>query len=1226
MLHSLWLILCALWLILCHLWFQLRKLWARILGDPPPEQDSQPSWPERSSPPRPEPRPVPRPEPSAPREPPPPPERFSDLVTAEELAALAKTYGATQTFNEFANAPPVPELTERLVQAAPARILAPALAQDEWGLRILAAIVLARRKSADDLDLLAEHFAGAASWVDMLAIRALAAAGGRRLGALLARITQSGEQPRIELMLAELETWARAYLEAAPEEELTQLVAELPLARVRSLEQVLALTDPGPGLARVGSVVARHVAATASPEAIAAFGRVLAPGDLTPAHGVEDAVRQVLGAIAREGRRSVLVIGPHGAGKTAVLLEAARRLAAGPHPPLVVEVATGDLLRDTRAIGEWQTRLLAFVDEIKRPKPVLWLLPDANNLLDAGRPWDQPHEHFGALLAPRIARGEIAILAESTAEELERGLRRDPRILDLFTPVRLDPPAADRERAIVESVLLDLAADLERTTERAVVIDSEFVPSLLGAGRLFAPGMVAPGRSLTLLREVAARAREESASTLAGARIALDRNAILGAVTRRTGIPAALVDDREPLDRAAFGRALRRRVLGQDEALEALVDRIALIKAGLTDPGRPLGVFLFAGPTGVGKTELARALSAALFGSEERLVRLDMSEYQTADSLDRLLGSAGPGREHGPMSLAARVRAEPFAVVLLDEFEKAHPAVFDLFLQVFDAGRLTDARGQTAYFHGAILIMTSNLGYGGAPRAGFSPPPAGAGVQREIERFFRPEFLNRVDRVLTFSPLDLGVMRAIAEKELTAHLERHGISRRGLIVEYEPAVLSFLIENGFTPEHGARGLKRVIEQRVLTPLARAIVDRGESAAGALALLRLEHGVLAVEFMTEEDLAAEKIAVVESDVDLNDRLLGGRERVPAEELRTRTGELAAVLDAAADTFARELAPEKEELAVRTRERDFWSDPGAARRVMAALGHLDRIEERLERSRKRAGDLVSYLAARRLDGERAHEAGERYAEIRAEADLVGLALALRGPHDASDAFVLVQALGGPALELDAAHRLACMYMGWAERWGFAAHVLAEDLEGDRVRGATLLIEGTCVYGLLRGESGLHAFVERRAGERPQRSALARIQVLPTPETIAFDVTPADLSSRRRAPEERRGPLVPAPTSRVEVAHGPSLTVVDGTSALPADRLERHLVELVTVRAALAAGAAGSARPPAERQVRRYVLGPSTEVRDLDSGWKSGRLERVLDGELDPFLRHRVFGSGA
>jgi ATP-dependent Clp protease ATP-binding subunit ClpC len=1197
------------------LWLTLRTVWANLLGDPPPERDSEPPVP---------PEPVRRPPPPAPRQ---PPERLADVVTADQLKAVAETYSATQSFPEFSTSPPVAALVARLVQMAPPAILAPALAQDEWGLRIAAAMALAQRGSPEDRDLLAEHFTGTATWVDMLALRSLSGAGGRHLGALLARVTQSGDPARIELMLGELETGARAYLESAPESEIRALVSEIPLARARGLEQVLTLDEHGPGLTRLRGVLSRHVAETPLPEAITAFGRVLGPDDLTPAHGVDEVVRQVVAAISREGRRSVLVIGPHGVGKTAVLLEAARRLAGEPRAALVVEASTGDLLRETRAIGEWQTRLLGFVDEIRQPKPVLWLLPDANNLLDAGRPWDQPNEHFGTLLAPRIARGEIAILAESTAEELERGLRRDPRILDLFTPVRMDPPGDAAERAIVESVLLDLALGLERATGRTVAIDPEFVPSLLGACRMFAPGMVAPGRSLALLREVAARAREECARAPAGAGIQLDRNAILAAVTRRTGIPAALADDREPLDRAAFRRALRRRVLGQDEALEALVDRIALIKAGLTDPGRPLGVFLFAGPTGVGKTELARALAEALFGSEERLVRLDMSEFQTAESLERLVGSPGVAREHGLMSLAARVRAEPFAVVLLDEFEKAHPAVFDLFLQVFDAGRLTDARGQTAHFHGAILIMTSNLGYGGAPRAGFSPPPAGAGVHREIERFFRPEFLNRIDRVLTFSPLDLGVMRRIAEKELAAHLERHGILRRGLVVEYDPAVLSFLIEAGFTPEHGARGLKRVIEQRVLTPLARAIVDRGESAAGALALLRLERGEVAIDLITEDDLAEIEAPGEECEVELSDRLLGARERVPAEDLRARAAELEAGLATAGEVFARELAPEKEALAAQARAREFWDDPGTARRVMAALGHLDRIEERLERSRKRAGDLVTYLAARRLDGERAREAGARYTEIRLDADLVGLALALRRPHDASDAFLLVQALGEPALDADAALRLARMYLGWAERWGFATQVLAEELDGDRVRQATVLIEGTCVYGLLRGESGLHAFVERRvAGERPQRTALARVTVLPTPETIDFEVAPGDLTSRRRPPDERRGPLVPIAAARVEVAHGPSLTVVDGTSALPPDRLERHLVELVTVRAALAAGRAGEATPPPEHQVRRYILSPSPEVRDLDSGLRSGRLERVLAGALDPFLRHRVFGAGA
>ncbi len=1166
-------------------------------------------------------RPFPRPPEPPPSAVPAAPASLSDLISAGDREELAKVYGEAESYQQLAAAPIMVRLANLLVAEAPTALIAEAFAGEDWGLKTLATIALARRAEPADLDLLGERFDGAASWTDMISIRPIAKAGGVRLGRILTR-ARTDDPMLIEFMLGEINESAGPALATAAEHEIEEIVTAIPLARARELVTALGVRERDPGLARLKTVLARRVATSPAADLLAEFGRVLDLDRLPAAHGVEDTARLIAEVLERGGRRSVLVIGPHGSGKTTALLLAARLVARDPDPPVVVEVATGDLLRGTFAIGQWQTRLLAFVDEISRPKPVLWLLPDANNLLDAGRAWDQPDEHFGSLLAPRIARGDIAILAESTPEELERGLRRDPRILDLFEPIRLEAPAADAERAIVESVLADLTAELAQGVGREVRVDTEFVPTILSSGRMFAPGMSAPGRSLSLLREVAARAAAEVDSLPPGAALELDRSAVIETVARRTGIPPVLVDDRAHLDRRELRQALRRRVLGQDEAIEVLVDRIALFKAGLTDPGRPLGVFLFAGPTGVGKTELARALAAALFGSDERLLRFDMSEFQSPQSLERLIGSQGPWADKGAVTLAARVRAAPFAVVLLDEFEKAHPDVFDLFLQVFDAGHLTDARGQGADFHGTLIIMTSNLGSGGAPRAGFAPAPIDAGTRREVERFFRPEFLNRIDRVITFSPLDLGVMQRIAEKELAAHLERHGILRRGLMVEVDPEVLRFLIEQGFSPEYGARPLKRVIEQKVLTPLARAIVDRGEEASGALAFLKLERGEVQVLLFTERDL--ERPVVEESAVEITDRLLGARERLTADELRARATEMAAEVDQAAAIFERELAGEKAELSVAARAPGLWDRPGTARRTFAALERVDRIETMLRRAQKRAHDLCAYLEARPLDGERSHEAAERYAEIRLEADLAGMALGLRAPHEASDAFIKVTALGTG--DGNSAHRLARMFMAWAERWRFTVHVLDEEMDGEEMRSAMLLIEGTCVYGLLNGESGLHAFVERRVGDRPAHTDLVRAIVLPTPEMIDFDVAPGEITCRRRPPEERHGLLVPEPVARVEVAHGPTLTLAAGTSALTPERLERHLIELVTVRAAIAAGRAAEIEPAADRMVRRYILGPSPEVRDIDSGLRSGRLDRVLEGVLDPFLRHRRFRSEA
>ena len=319
---------------------------------------------------------------------------------------------------------------------------------------------------------------------------------------------------------------------------------------------------------------------------------------------------------------------------------------------------------------------------------------------------------------------------------------------------------------------------------------------------------------------------------------------VAAVVSRWTGIPVSRLMESEIQKLLHMEERLRERVVGQDAALVAISEALRRNRAGLGDPKRPIGSFLFLGPTGVGKTEVARALAEFLFDDEAAMVRIDLSEFTHEADATRLIGSAPGfvGYEEGGR-LTEAIRRHPYAVLLLDEMEKAHPRIFDLFLQVLEDGRLTDGHGRTVNFRNTVVLMTSNLGSQAIFEAGGDPDRAQAAVQAALHGAFRPEFLNRLDEVVVFHPLSREDMKAVAAIQMTRIREL--LQNQRLDLEVPEAALGWLAEAGFDPQLGARPLKRLIQQVVVNPLSRLVLQ-GQLRPGGLARLELRDGQLEVE--------------------------------------------------------------------------------------------------------------------------------------------------------------------------------------------------------------------------------------------------------------------------------------------------------------------------------------------------------------------------------------------
>ncbi|MFO0660994.1 MAG: AAA family ATPase, partial [Polyangiaceae bacterium] len=531
-----------------------------------------------------------------------------------------------------------------------------------------------------------------------------------------------------------------------------------------------------------------------------------------PVHGREKEIKTLSALLDGEDRLSAVLVGPDQVGKSAVIRAWLEQSLASGKKNRVYATSTAQLIAGMSALGQWEERVRRVMEAIETLDAVLYFdnLGEMLSERTASGGVDIP----GAM-KPYIEEGRVRLVGELRAELLDLAETQNVGFFSSLTRIRIDGLDAAAARAALEK---RIAHDRQADPTRPVLAKDAIQP-LIDLAERYLPYRAFPGKAVRLYEEL--RGVQEGLGLSSQDNLEITRDRLYETFALQSGIPAFLLREDRALHVAEVEEFFRGKVIGQDQAVKRVADTVGVVKAGLQPQGKPLATFLFVGPTGVGKTELARALALFLFGSVERMIRFDMSEYMDVEAADRLI--RGTGRSDG--LLTRRVREQPFCVLLLDEIEKAHPAVFDLLLQVCGEGRLTDARGRTAYFHNAIIILTSNLGAASRrPSVGFgsSTPDDDAFYLKQVHATFRPEFVNRIDRLLAFRALQPEQVEQVAQLALTKVALRRGFLQSGMTLNVTPEALRKVAIDGYSEAYGARALRRQIENSLVAPISRTL--------------------------------------------------------------------------------------------------------------------------------------------------------------------------------------------------------------------------------------------------------------------------------------------------------------------------------------------------------------------------------------------------------------------
>ena len=564
-------------------------------------------------------------------------------------------------------------------------------------------------------------------------------------------------------------------------------------------------------------------------------------------------VDEVARLLLHKDRRPLMLLGRSGVGKTSIVHEVVRRRMSEPDAGggrnQVWLISPQRLISGMSYVGQWENRVHAILSECNKRGHVL-VFDDLIGLFRAGISASS-NVNAAQVLKPHIEKHEVRLLVEMTPDELRILQELDRGFADLFHVLRIDEPDADENLRI----LLHVQRELEARHQCRFAPD--VLPTVLDLMQRYQRHVAMPGKVAGFMNQLAVKHRNAS----------LGRFDALDEFESRSGMRVLFLDSDARLERDWVRWGMRQRIVGQDAAVEALTDVVTIAKARLNDPERPLGSLLFLGPTGVGKTECAKALAGYLYGDASRLLRFDMNEFVDGAAVTRLVGTLSEPEG----LLTSAVRRQPFATILLDEIEKAHPAAFDVLLQVLGEGRLTDALGRTADFTNCVIIMTSNLGVREAQSGlgvGGHEDRGDAAYVQAARRFFRPEFFNRIDRIVPFQRLDREQVEQIAQHLLQDVFAREGLARRRCVLQVDALAMERVVDRGYHPTLGARAIKREIERQLTRPLSAKLAELNPAVPTIVHLMArgddVAVGLIPLEAAVAAPLAAVRSPLSEAD--------------------------------------------------------------------------------------------------------------------------------------------------------------------------------------------------------------------------------------------------------------------------------------------------------------------------------------------------------------------------